>query len=359
MRYQLHYSISIVFLLLGAPVLPIIQLAAAQTVQVAAVDAEAEIAAALYAASATQAAAQRVADVAIRNLRDEIERLRLDEALASDEALDVRARLESELAAKEREYVTRLAAKDREYAQEIAVFRNAVEDIASTPEGLRALALFNDGDELGAIAILDDLRAARDEAREAAARIRSAAEARRIAQLALEARNKGKLTTADLIARYEEITALDPGVHWDWVELRRLYFDIGDLPGAERAATGAMETAPDARARSVAFNEIGDVRVAQGDLPGALESYGAGLDIRERLAEADPGNAGWQRDLIVSYFKLARLHEAQKNSEEAITAYRRALAINVRLTALDGTNRQWKSDGDLLRAQLQRLGAPL
>jgi hypothetical protein len=34
--------------------------------------------------------------------------------------------------------------------------------------------------------------------------------------LALEARNRGKLTTAQVIARYEEGTRLDPAVHSDW-----------------------------------------------------------------------------------------------------------------------------------------------
>ena len=34
------------------------------------------------------------------------------------------------------------------------------------------------------------------------------------------------------------------------------------------------------------------MRVAQGDLAGALEAYEAGLAIRQRLASADPGNAG-------------------------------------------------------------------
>ena len=56
---------------------------------------------------------------------------------------------------------------------------------------------------------------------------------------------------------------------------------------------------------SVSHNKIGDVQVAQGDLGAALESFKAGLAIREQLAALDPGNAGWQRDLIVSYAKLA------------------------------------------------------
>lgn len=35
-------------------------------------------------------------------------------------------------------------------------------------------------------------------------------------------------------------------------------------------------------------------------------AYTNGLEIAERLAEADPGNAGWQRDLWVSMWRLRR-----------------------------------------------------
>ena len=45
---------------------------------------------------------------------------------------------------------------------------------------------------------------------------------------------------------------------------------------------------------SVSHNKIGDVQQAQGDLAAALASYQASLAIAERLAKADPGNAGWQ-----------------------------------------------------------------
>jgi hypothetical protein len=55
---------------------------------------------------------------------------------------------------------------------------------------------------------------------------------------------------------------------------------------------------------SVSDNKIGDVLVAQGDLAGALKSYRDGLAIAQRLAASDPGNAGWQRDLSVSYEKV-------------------------------------------------------
>src|SRR5262249_48935093 len=159
-------------------------LAHGATVATGEVDARAEIAAALFAASATQAAAERVADVRIRLQRKEIEELR-GKVRAGD------AQRKAELTAAEEEYIAGLAERDRAYAQEIAVFRKAVEDIAATPEGAAALARFNAGDEIGALTVLDDLRAARDAARQKRANIESAADARHTATLALEARNRG------------------------------------------------------------------------------------------------------------------------------------------------------------------------
>ena len=42
---------------------------------------------------------------------------------------------------------------------------------------------------------------------------------------------------------------------------------------------------------SVSYDSIGDVQVAQGNLGAALTSYQAGLAITDRLAKSDPGNA--------------------------------------------------------------------
>jgi hypothetical protein len=51
---------------------------------------------------------------------------------------------------------------------------------------------------------------------------------------------------------------------------------------------------------------IGIVQEAQGDLAGALKSYNDGLAVFERLAKSGPGNAGWQRNLSVSYRRRAK-----------------------------------------------------
>ena len=304
-------------------------------------DAASEISAALYAAAATQKAAEELSDQTIRAQRNQIEQLRLDLTLAQGQQ-DVSdaeiTRLKTELATKQREFVDELARRDRAYAVEIAAFREAVEDIASTSEGAEALALFNAGNEIEALAILDDLEAgiARAEAR--AARIRSAERKRQVAALAMEARGRGKVSTADVLARYEEIVELDPDVFWDWIVLSRLRFDLGMSAGAEDAARRAIDFATDDRPRSIGLNELGNVQMAQGNLSGAEASYRSGLEIAERLASSDPGNAVWQGDLSFSFTKIGDVQVAQGDLSGADASYRSGLEIAERLASADPGN---------------------
>jgi hypothetical protein len=51
---------------------------------------------------------------------------------------------------------------------------------------------------------------------------------------------------------------------------------------------------------------VGDVLKAQRNLPEALNAYRDSLRIAERIAKADPGNAGWQVDVAFSYWRLAQ-----------------------------------------------------
>ena len=78
---------------------------------------------------------------------------------------------------------------------------------------------------------------------------------------------------------------------------------------------------------SVSWEKLGDVRHGQGDLAGALQAYTASQGIAEKLAAADPGNAGWQRDLAVSWERIASAREKQGERAAARDAWRRALAI--------------------------------
>jgi hypothetical protein len=84
--------------------------------------------------------------------------------------------------------------------------------------------------------------------------------------------------------------------------------------------------------------------VAQGDLAGALKSYGAGLAIAEKLAAQDPGNAGWQRDLSVSHNKIGDVQVAQGDLAGALKSFGADLAIAEKLAAQDPGNAGWQTD---------------
>ncbi len=84
--------------------------------------------------------------------------------------------------------------------------------------------------------------------------------------------------------------------------------------------------------------------VAQGNLPEALKTFRDGLAIADRLAKSDPGNAGWQRDLSVSYNKVGDVLVAQGNLPEALKIFRDGLAIADRLAKSDPGNAEWQRD---------------
>ena len=58
---------------------------------------------------------------------------------------------------------------------------------------------------------------------------------------------------------------------------------------------------------SVSYNKLGDIKIAQGNLANAKANYEKGLQIRETLTDMDPKNAGYKRDLAVSYEKMAQI----------------------------------------------------
>ena len=110
---------------------------------------------------------------------------------------------------------------------------------------------------------------------------------------------------------------------------------------------------------SVSFSKVGDLATAQGNLPEAQRLFGESLRIRQRLAESDPANAKWQRDLSVSFNKLGDLSMAQGNLPEAQRLCGESLHIAQRLADTDPANAEWQRDlsvsfnklGDLAMAQ--------
>jgi hypothetical protein len=86
------------------------------------------------------------------------------------------------------------------------------------------------------------------------------------------------------------------------------------------------------------------VLVGQGNLAEALKSFRASHDIFGRLAQADPGNAGWQRDLSVSQGRLVSVFRRLGENVKALDALRKGRAIMVRTTSLSPDNAEWKND---------------
>ncbi len=95
---------------------------------------------------------------------------------------------------------------------------------------------------------------------------------------------------------------------------------------------------------SVSLNKLGELAVAQGNLPEAQRLFGEALRIAQRLAESDPANAEWQRNLSVSLNKLGNLAVAQGNQPEAQRLFGESLRIAQRLAESDPANAAWQRD---------------
>jgi hypothetical protein len=73
---------------------------------------------------------------------------------------------------------------------------------------------------------------------------------------------------------------------------------------------------------SISHERIGDVQAEQGDLAAALTSYRTSIELRMRLAKADPRNVGWQRDVAASYGRIALIKMRQGVPDDALNAFR-------------------------------------
>jgi hypothetical protein len=93
----------------------------------------------------------------------------------------------------------------------------------------------------------------------------------------------------------------------------------------------------------------------QGDLPNALASFRDSLAMREGLTKADPNNAGWQRDLAVSYENIADAYGRADDRANALAALRQAQVVMDRLTRLSPDNAGWKRDLDSVAKKIAAL----
>jgi len=187
--------------------------------------------------------------------------------------------------------------------------------------------------------------------------------ARNVASLAVVRGDLSKAVRYFQMAREANPEDLDAAL-----QLGYAWISGGDLDQAGNVFAAVIKQAnssQDLRLQAWGLNGRGDVLVAQGDGPGALAAYQAGLTIREGLAKRDPANTQWQRDLSVSNNKIGDVLVAQGDGPGALAAYQAGLTIAEGLAKRDPANTEWQRDlsvshdriGDVLVAQGDGPGA--
>ena len=102
-------------------------------------------------------------------------------------------------------------------------------------------------------------------------------------------------------------------------------------------------------------SKVGDVLVAQGNLAEALKSYQDSLAIRDRLAQADPGNATWQRDLAISHGRVGHVLVQQGEATLALNEFREGRTTIARLKEQSPNNATLRNDLIWFEAQIAKL----
>ncbi len=138
-----------------------------------------------------------------------------------------------------------------------------------------------------------------------------------------------------------------------------LEFYERDLEIAEKLYGANPESRESARDVSLSLERLGDVyweRRQTGDLDAALEKYGKGLEIREKLYEANPESREAARDVSISLERLGDVYRARGQTgdvEAALEKYEKGLEIREKLYGANPESRESARDVSL---SLNRLG---
>jgi tetratricopeptide (TPR) repeat protein len=137
------------------------------------------------------------------------------------------------------------------------------------------------------------------------------------------------------------------------VEGLMLYY-MGDRPGALRAweeqrdiATALEAESPTNAVRAVlaqSHNSIGGVLMLTGQREKAIEAYQHSLDIRQKLADANPGIPEYQADLAMTHNNIGLVFNQIGKPEEGLTAAQKALPIYQKLAVAYPNNKDYQHD---------------
>ena len=191
---------------------------------------------------------------------------------------------------------------------------------------------------------------------------READAARNVASLALTRGDLSKALRFLQLALEANPEDLEASLHLGYI-----WILFGDLTQAQSVFDAVIHQTGSGGSQQEAwgFNGRGDVLMSQGDGPGALAVYQAGLAITEGLVKHDPENMLWQRDLSVSYQRIGTVLRSKGDGPGALEAYQAGLAITIGLAKRDPENTLLQRDllvsqekiGDVLLAQGDGPGA--
>ncbi len=121
--------------------------------------------------------------------------------------------------------------------------------------------------------------------------------------------------------------------------------DVGDQSLEYFAAVSELELTPGELSKRVrALNQIGSVRISQGDLEAARVAFEQSLRLATDLAARDPSNGEWLRGVGEAQFYLGSVAYSKGDLTEAETWFERYRELAERLVALDPENPDWRME---------------
>ena len=161
---------------------------------------------------------------------------------------------------------------------------------------------------------------------------------------------------------YSRAVQLTPGDPQGHMLLGVLALRTGRLEAAEAAFGKQVELAGEdgPAARHRARTMLGDVHLAKGEADAALAAYEGARREAAALAEREPSNVAWRRDVSIAHDRMGDVHLAADRLDAALESYRASLAIAETLAAGDVDSLERQHDlsvaHDRIGEVLERLG---
>lgn len=221
-----------------------------------------------------------------------------------------------------------LRAQLREYQRQIT---DAVE--SASPEVAAAYELYAAGDRDTAYEIIERLSQVEAAAAKRAGEIRAGALMRRPANLALDRRDRGEMTLAQVIVAWERAQAADQSYHEGWVDLTSLYIEAGRLVDAKKAAEQGLANATTDTERGRMGGLLGEVLLTAGDARGADTIWDKALVQLKAAYAADPKDRSAARGVMAILDRIGDLRTAELDYSRAALVYREELDLCRRLAS--------------------------